>query len=182
MKIGISQRVLEHNGNLYDSIDQHWYRFLSGHEIIPIPNRIDQNFKNIALSIDRLILSGGEDTAIRVKVETELFKEMLRNCKPVLGICHGAFLLTELLNGQYEECLHHHNTFHNIFMDNCEYIVNSFHKYQIKTPPSYATVLATDSDGYCEAWNYKDISAIVWHPERMDSPIIPQKIIDIFFK
>lgn len=182
MKIGISQRILECNNNFYDALDQSWYRFLKDHEIYPIPNRIDQNFKDIALTIDRLIISGGDDSLLRNKVEIELIKEMIRNCKPILGICHGAFLLTDLLSGKTSSCEDHHNVFHNVKINDNEYIVNSFHKLKIDKAPLYSSILATDLDGYCESWIYKNISAIVWHPERMDNPFVPKEILDNFFK
>ena len=51
----------------------------------------------------------------------------------------------------------------------------------MKKTPLYVTELATDLEGYCESWIYKDMCAIVWHPERMENPVIPKKIIDVFF-
>lgn len=181
MKIGITQRILQHNKNSYDAIDQHWYRFLKDHEVVPIPNRLDQNFKELAVLLDRLVVSGGDETDLRVAVEKELIKEMLRQCKPILGVCHGAFLLNELLGGQNIICENHHNTFHHVVLDDDEHIVNSHHKLQMKKTPLYVTELATDLEGYCESWIYKDMCAIVWHPERMENPVIPKKIIDVFF-
>ena len=52
MIVGLSQRVIYHNGQAYDSTDQAWYHYFKDQEIIPIPNRIDQDFKQLANKID----------------------------------------------------------------------------------------------------------------------------------
>ena len=42
--------------------------------------------------------------------------------------------------------------------------------------PKDATVLAHDPDGYAEAWISGKTAGIMWHPERMTQPWIPQEI------
>ena len=59
---------------------------------------------------------------------------------------------------------------------NQNYIVNSFHGLCINQAPSSATVLATDEAGLCEAWIDGNIAAVVWHPERMNVPWLPNEI------
>ena len=182
MKIGISQRILYHNGIPYDSIDQNWYRFLKDFEIYTIPNRVDQNFKNIVSNIDLFIISGGDSSPLRTKVETMITNEMMLHTKPILGVCHGAFFLNSFFSGTITTCNDHYNTTHKVMIDDEKHIVNSFHQLQIATPPPGSSVLAVDLDGFCESWIFNNIGAIVWHPERMENPVIPKTIIDNFFK
>lgn len=182
MKIGISQRILHHNGNAYDALDQNWYRFLKRFNVYPIPNGIDQNFKQLATDIDLFIISGGDESPIRLEVETAITNEMMIQSKPILGVCHGAFFLTSFLSGTVDNCDNHHNTFHEVIINTAPYVVNSFHRLQITNAPTNATILATDLQGYCESWILDNVGAIVWHPERMENPILPKKIIDKFFK
>jgi hypothetical protein len=47
--------------------------------------------------------------------------------------------------------------------------------------PKQATVLATDEQGNCESWIYKNIGAVVWHPERMSEPYWPKQIGDLLW-
>jgi len=165
MRIGLTKRVFEHNGQSYDATDQDWYTYFDDHEIIPIPN-YPQNFISLADSLDLLVITGGNAPAERVKTELHLVRAMMDNNKPILGVCHGAFFLTELFGGKVVECSGHHNTIHNVTMDNATVQVNSFHNLQIKNAPEMAKVLAVDEDGFCESWTYGSIGTVVWHPER----------------
>jgi anthranilate/para-aminobenzoate synthase component II len=96
--------------------------------------------------------------------------------KPILGICHGAFLLTDILGGQVDACEGHMDTEHVVEYDNEQILVNSFHTQTITRLHRDAVNLAHDSDGNCEAWIDKNIAGITWHPERMDDPILPTEI------
>ena len=62
--------------------------------------------------------------------------------------------------------------------------VNSFHNLCITTPHKDATVLATDEDGLCEAWidSKLAIAGVVWHPERMLVPWLPDEINQLIGK
>lgn len=175
MNIGLTQRVLYHNGFAYDATSQEWYSFLAHHTHTCIANRTDQNFESIANEIDALIITGGDDSLVRRIVETKLSALMIQLNKPVLGICHGAFLLTTLCGGTVESIDEHHNTTHQIACDNQLVTVNSYHTLAIVKAPSAATVLAT-CDSYCESWIDNKLAAIVWHPERMKDPVIPAQI------
>ena len=104
MKIGLTQRVLTfpNTGIVHDALEHNWYTFLKGHELIPIPNREDLDYESLAEEIDLLIITGGRNEDIRIITEVNLATEMVTNGKPVLGICHGAFLLTSILGGEVE--------------------------------------------------------------------------------
>jgi len=176
MKIGLSQRVILHNKRPYDSLDQAWYKYLKQHIIIPIPNRIDLSFESLSDNIDVFIITGGDDSTLRRMVEIKLAKNMLLRNKPIIGICHGCFLLTTILGGIVEECDGHSDIIHtvNYFGELKE--VNSYHSLYIKSLHSSAVVLANDEQGNCEAWIDGNTAGIVWHPERMKNPWIPEEI------
>ena len=55
-------------------------------------------------------------------------------------------------------------------------IVNSYHNLSIEVIPNKANVLAVDNEGHCESWIDGKIAAIVWHPERMEVPWLPDEI------
>jgi gamma-glutamyl-gamma-aminobutyrate hydrolase PuuD len=88
-------------------------------------------------------------------------------------------LLTETLGGTIGECETHNGTSHLIYYFGDLHQVNSHHSLQIKQPHKNATVLAVDSEGFCEAWIDENIAGIVWHPERMSEPWIPDEIEDL---
>ena len=175
MNIGLTQRVLVHNGFAYDATSTEWYTFLKHHTLFTIPNRVDQDFDNLAKTLDALIITGGDDSTIRRIVETKLATQMLVLRKPVIGICHGAFLLTHLMGGTVTEVDGHHNTVHQITCDNRLVTVNSYHTLQIASAPVGSITLA-ECNGVCESWISGTLAAIVWHPERMLEPFMPNQI------
>lgn len=180
MIVGLTQRILYHNNQSYDSTDQDWYRFFKDHTVVCIQNRIDQDFEKLANTLDVLVITGGNDPTLRRLVETKLAALMLIRNKPVLGVCHGAFLLTELNGGKVGEINDHHNVSHEIIVDGNTHTVNSYHSLCIESAPPSATVLAVDHNGICECWIDRKQAAIVWHPERMQNPYLPAEIQTLF--
>jgi|DEB0MinimDraft_10_1074344.scaffolds.fasta_scaffold04689_7 gamma-glutamyl-gamma-aminobutyrate hydrolase PuuD len=184
MKIGLTQRVLTfpNTGIVHDALEHGWYKFLKGHELIPIPNREDLDYETLSDELDLLIITGGRNDDIRIITEVGIATEMVTEGKPVLGICHGAFLLTSILGGYVEGDKikeQHYITEHNVFYDGRPYWVNSYHDIWIAEPPPGSVVLATDPEGDCESWYKNNIGAIVWHPERMEKPFIPTEILEV---
>ena len=176
MNIGLTQRILYHKGRAYDSIEHGWYSYLDGHTLSFIRNDVAQDFESLADTLDCLIITGGDDPALRRIVETRMATQMLARGKPIIGICHGAFLLTDLLGGEVTDVITHMDTSHPIWYFGEEKTVNSYHNLCINDPPGSATVLAVDSEGYCESWIDGKIAAVVWHPERMEVPWLPDEI------
>lgn len=176
MRIGLTQRVLYHRGRAYDAVEHAWYEFLQDHKPIFIPNTLDQDFDALAESLDCLIITGGDDSAIRRTTELRLARTMMMQHRPILGVCHGAFLLTDVLGGQVTEVTGHSDTEHIVNYFGQLIQVNSYHNLAIKQPHSQARVLALDSDGHTEAWVDGTLAGIVWHPERMREPFIPAEI------
>jgi len=176
MRIGLTQRVLFHKERAYDSIEHGWYSCLKDHELVFIPNRTD-----VDIDVDLLIVTGGDNHPVRDQVELKLVQQMMLEGKPIIGICHGAFMLTRLLGGKVGKTTHHMDCEHPVMVGSKIQVVNSFHTLQILEPPAHSTVLASDSEGFCEAWIHKNIGAIVWHPERMDVPYWPKSIKELLW-
>jgi len=176
LHIGLTQRVLYHKGRAYDSIEHGWYQYLKDHTLSFVSNRTDQDFETLAHTLDALIITGGDDSTLRRAVEIKLARHMVQRNKPVIGICHGCFLLTDIMGGQIGEAITHMDTCHSVYYFGEERMVNSHHSLQIVTPHKQATVLAVDTEGYCESWIDGKVAGIVWHPERMERPWIPDEI------
>ncbi len=181
LNIGLSQRILYHKGRAYDSLEHGWYSYLKEHTLFYVPNRLDQDFEQLAATLDAFIITGGDDSLLRRNVEIKLAGLMLKRNKPIIGICHGAFLLTDLLGGVIKETVNHRDNFHSVFYFGDEHIVNSYHSLCIERPHSKATVLAVDKEGNCEAWIDGKIAAVVWHPERMLNPWLPDEIRNLIW-
>jgi gamma-glutamyl-gamma-aminobutyrate hydrolase PuuD len=145
---------------------------LQGHTLIPIPNRLCTKFPDI----DVLIITGGDDHPVRNRVEHDLASQMFSRNLPVIGICHGCQLLTQRLGGTVVPVEDHQDSYHEVFYQDEPHLVNSFHQLRIQQTPPGATVLAHDPDGYVEAWILGRTAGIMWHPERMPQPWIPQEI------
>jgi gamma-glutamyl-gamma-aminobutyrate hydrolase PuuD len=176
MKIGLTQRILYHKNRAYDSIEHGWYYYLEKHDLHFIQNKGDQDFQQLANKLDALIITGGDDSTVRRATELTLARHMMQQQKPIIGICHGCFLLTDILGGTVSSVDTHMDSSHSIYYFGDEYLVNSYHTQRIEIPHKSATILAVDPEGNCEAWIDKNLAGIVWHPERMQNPWIPEEI------
>jgi gamma-glutamyl-gamma-aminobutyrate hydrolase PuuD len=176
MKIGLTQRILYYKGRAHDSIEHNWYNKLTNHTIVPIANKPGQDLHSLANNIDVLIITGGDADPIRTNVELNLVANMVTLQKPIIGVCHGCFLLTKLLRGEIQSIDNHMDLPHEIIYKQQRHIVNSYHTVCITNPPKNATVLAVDPDGHCEAWILGNIAGVVWHPERLENFWLPHRI------
>ena len=172
MHIGLTQRVLFHRDRAYDSLEHSWYEYLQGHTLIPIPNRIPITLPDI----DLLIITGGDDNTVRDHVEQHLVDHMIRKDLPVVGICHGCQLLTRYLGGRCVSVNGHNGEDHTVWSNGQLRTVNSYHNLRIERVPAGARVVAVTEDNVPEAWIAGKIAGIMWHPERMDQPWIPEEI------
>ena len=175
MRIGLTQRVLLHRDRAYDSLEHSWYEYLQGHTLVSIPNRLPISIPDL----DVLIITGGDDHPVRNQVEHELIDVMTTRNVPVIGICHGCQLLTTKLGGTVVPVDDHMDSYHEVDYHGQQYLVNSYHTLRLIQPPPRATVLARDPDGYAEAWILGNTAGIMWHPERMTCPWIPQEILHL---
>lgn len=189
MNVGVTQRFMSLGAGVEcDGIDRGFYNLLKGHNIIPIRNDADQDFDALADELDLLIVSGGMNYDIRIITETEISLAMVTQGKPVWGICHGAFLLTQILEGDVvegsEECQKRHwLSVHTLELQGetalpePPQVVSSHTMFIGKLPPG-AVSLAKDPEGRPEAWIKGNICATVWHPERAHIEEIPVFIPD----
>ena len=188
MKIAITTRTLHSPGGfLFDAYERGFSNMFKDHEITAVINRKKQNFTKIAADNDLLVISGGDDHPTRLITEIEMIKEFRLREKPILGICHGAFLLTQLWGGECVECTtNHRRTQHKVYYDKYEQTVNSYHGSSRSSPPPDATTLVVDADGFCEAWLHqgRKTAAVVWHPERdnENEHWMPDEILNLIEK
>lgn len=161
---------------MYDSIEHSWYRYLQGHQLTFIANDPAQDFDLLADQHDCLIITGGDDSAVRRVTETRMAVAMLKRLRPILGVCHGSFLLTDMLGGSVKPCENHMDTEHNVHYKTEIKPVNSFHTQTIHRLHSSGTALAVDDDAHVEAWIDRGIAGMTWHPQRMTSAWIPNEI------
>lgn len=140
---------------------------------------MDQDFVEMSDNLDCLIITGGDDSAIRRTTELKIAGLMMMQFKPIIGVCHGAFLLTDVLGGTVSPCEGHMDTEHNIEYFDQRISVNSYHTQAISKLHSSGKVLATDEQGNCEAFIDRNLAGIVWHPERSAEPWLPSEIENI---
>lgn len=176
MRIALSQRITYIKGRAYDATEHGWYKLLAGHNLFFVPNTLNQELDLVADNSDSFIITGGDDSDLRRTVELKLATKMLQRNKPVVGICHGAFLLAEMIGGEIIEVQNHQDVDHPIFYHNEVLEVNSYHNLGIKAMPNNVSVICKDYLGNVEAFVDGNLAGIVWHPERMDNPWIPPEI------
>lgn len=179
MNIGLSQRILYHRSRPYDAIEHGWYSYLKHHELTCVSNSVNQDFSSLADLLDAFVITGGDDSVLRRTVEIKLASAMMQRNKPVIGVCHGAFLLTDLLGGKVESVLGHSDTTHNINYFGDAVSVNSYHNLAITKLHQTGTTLCTDDNGHTEAFIDGKLAGVVWHPERMQVPWLPDEIEDL---
>ena len=83
VKIIVSQEEYIKFGKSFDALERNYYQFLSGHEIIPVPNIV----KVPDYDYDCLLLTGGPDSTARHKTENLLFAHTFKQKLPIVGIC-----------------------------------------------------------------------------------------------
>lgn len=166
-KVLISTRTLRNGSEfLFDALERGFFSMFRDWQITALHNKKNQNFIDLAATHDMLVLSGGDDHPQRLLTEIEAIKQFRMRDKPILGICHGAFLLTQLWNGKLIAVEGHRRTKHTVNYKDTELTVNSYHGSSITEAPEGAEVLVTDQDGYIESWKLGNTLVVVWHPER----------------
>lgn len=175
MNIAITQRTTEINGFTYDCTSHAWYTMLHKHNICAISNR-----KTFDIStVDMLILSGGNDSMERTGTERQLVNDAICEDIPILGVCHGAFMLNKYFGGTNMHIEGHHNTKHPVELEGHMYVnINSYHSIGIHALGQQLKNIGNDTDGHCEAFKHETfrIWGVVWHPERMDAILLPEGI------
>ncbi|HLS36037.1 MAG TPA: gamma-glutamyl-gamma-aminobutyrate hydrolase family protein [Bacillota bacterium] len=185
----------------------------SGGIPVVLPNFVDEEAtKKLARKIDGLLGSGGYDvnplmygeqphrkngtvTPLRDKFELALFQEMLKQDKPILGICRGMQMLNVAAGGtlyqdiyaQHEQELYKHSqeaptyygthtvevTKGSFFYDivkKDEIIVNSHHHQAVKDVAKGFNVSGKATDSIIEvieSTKHTYALGVQWHPENM---------------
>ena len=189
INIGITMRVTLASGyhEPRDSIAQDWPIYFdnvfpdSTYFFIPnIKGKVSDYLDR--LNVDVLFLSGGDDIGVypdRDETEIEVIKYCLENNIPLIGICRGLQLVNMFLGGglielNRKEDLLHSASKHIVEYHGEEFLVNSFHSNVIddKLLSKEIEILAKCKlDQTIEAFRYRNILALMWHPERDDLPV-----------
>jgi GMP synthase-like glutamine amidotransferase len=176
MRIGLSQLILNHNGQPHDAIDHGWYSVLTGHSLYFLPNTGNQAFDHVADNLDSLILTGGESCDLRRKVELSLANKMIERNKPVVGVAQGALLIADLLGSILEPDKKHITPSYPIIYHGEVIEVVGDHTTRILKNQPNVEVLCNDYHGYTEAFIKGNVAGVLWNPERMPKPWIPPEI------
>ncbi len=155
--------------------------------------------KNVSFA-DGLILAGGGDifnyektlsNKIRDTYEKKLFNYFFKKNKPILVICRGFQLFTNLYKKKLFKVNNHVRKYHQLnlkksrFIKHLKLTVNSYHNYGIKELPKNYINIANTKDGSIEIAEHKSkkILCLMFHPERnMKSDKLLVEAIRIFFK
>jgi putative glutamine amidotransferase len=185
MKIAISQREIilptaDGNRRTFDGLEREWHSFLKGHELIVIANLADIDYLT-NLDFDCVVLTGGPDGRERHLTENMLFAVACEREVPILGVCHGAFAINDLTGGVNGQVDGHQYGYHAVVIDDIAYQVNTYHSQSIQRLGEGLISVAHDLDGNVEAFEHesKPIYGIVWHPERMERPVLTDNVRDL---
>lgn len=178
MKILVSQEEYIKKNHIFDGLERAYYNFLAGHQLIPMPNvRKDPD-----VEYDCLLLTGGPDSIARHYTEDLLYKHAKDRKIPIVGICHGAFVINDLCGGTHTRIEGHVNCDIDVKLYDKIYKVKCFHTQAIKTLGDNLTATAHDMNANIHAFMHDKlpIYGIVWHPERMDKPVLPPEVSKLF--
>ena len=181
MKILISQieYIKPPRNFVFDALERSYYKFLHSHELMPVPNTNKVAYNDY----DCLMLTGGPDSVARNNTENLLYNDAVNKGKPIIGICHGAFTINDICKGTNGHVDDHVDADIKIIMEGNEHIVKCYHSQSIETLAKNFSAIAHDEQGTIEAFQHDTlpIYGIVWHPERMDVPVLPadvKKLLD----
>jgi putative glutamine amidotransferase len=199
--VGITQRVevIAGRDEARDCLDQAWAMHLMQIGIMPVPlsNRtVDPTAYLDALSLDGLILSGGNDldpasashAPERDRFETLALQWAETAGCPTLGICRGMQMMVQHLGGRISLVEHHVARQHRVLGGHRDqHHVNSFHNYGVLQAdlPSELEALGLAEDGTVEAMRHRTRPwlGLMWHPERaIDCPETDWAVIADLFR
>jgi len=199
----VSPRIIIDDYNKINFLfDEDLSNFLNNIKINILPIMLKKNrieLKNVSLA-DGLILAGGGNifeyeknlnNKIRDNYEKKLFKQFFKEDKPILLICRGFQLVTNLYKKKLFKFENHVRKYHHLNLKKSKYIkhskliVNSYHNYGVKELPKNYINIANTKDGSIEIAEHKNkkILCLMFHPERnMKSDKLLAETIRNFFK
>jgi putative glutamine amidotransferase len=173
-----------------------------GSALLAVP---EAGVAEVAVHCDGLLIPGGKDLdpsvygerplesvnregPERSAFEFSLLHEIMRACKPVLGICYGMQLINVYFGGtlyqdiptQMVDALDHRSGVHSVtvstnpFIESGVYEVNSSHHQAVHKAGRGIVPFARSSDGVVEAFYvipYPFLVGLQWHPERMTATL-----------
>jgi len=184
--VAVSQRIdyIESRSEFRDALDQRVCDLLldAGFMPYPVPNTL--KFSKIDFIIEWLtniapnaiVLSGGNNIGefeSRDTVEHSLIEYAVSKKIPLLGICRGMQFLGSFFGASLDKIIGHAGSRHELFQSkagnhNFPKIVNSYHDFYLRDLPESLEIIATDTEGICEAICHKSLpfEGWMWHPER----------------
>ena len=196
-RVGLTQRVVTHDAERRDCLDQAWTAVLEaeGHVPVPLPNTFrDADVLLDALGIEAMVLTGGNDplgapaptdpARERDRLERQALEWARRRTVPVLGICRGMQMLALTRGGTLRPVAGHVASIHGLreAAPGLPSEVNSFHRFSVHRLGDGQEVLARSQDGFVEALRATDTPAagVMWHPERspLSSPLGPLALLE----
>lgn len=134
----------------------------------------------------------------RINFEISLLHEIIKNKKPVLGICYGMQLINVFFRGtlyqdiehQFKKSKLHSEGSHKIrieynpYVEAGEYLVESSHHQAIKDLGLGIKPFAYAPDGIIEALyleNFKFLMGVQWHPEKTENNV-SKHLLKIFIE
>jgi len=190
----ITQGVyLDERNNLYSKLDYTWYKYAKKLKFNLIGISFEVNLKSIDLKkIDGIIFSGGnnlnsvqkkKENLLRDIFEKKLFRHFKKKKVPILGVCRGMQLISQLHKIRLYKSQNHVTKGHDIVLiDKKKINVNSYHNYIIKSAPNSFIIDAKNmKDNSIEIMSYKrkQILCLMFHPERFSKN---QRKVDKIFK
>ena len=180
LKIGITQRAeyFETFGETRDALDQNWTKLLQANDCltVPVPNVCYVSDFIEALSLDGILMSGGDDHPMRERCETACIDYCVKHKMPLLGICHGMQFIGRYFGATLVNIKGHVNVRHDVLIHSNphgvpqkQFEVNSFHRFTLDKVPNDFSSLAADKEGHCEAMYHSTLPIVtfMWHPERV---------------
>ena len=123
LKIGITQRVdyIESIGETRDVLDQRWTEFLAENDFIAVPIPNTCNIFNFIdkLSLDGILISGGNDHDTRTACETACIEYCIKHHLPLFGICHGMQFIGQHFGSKLVRIENHVGICHNVNISFC---------------------------------------------------------------
>jgi len=182
MNFLITQRlIITEQNDERECLDSDWHTFASrirNMRLIPVSYHSNIDAIIDSMKIHGIILSGGNDlssltpTSVNKKrddFEINLYKNALSKSIPVFAVCRGAQLLAEYYGATIQKVSNHVNCMHDLqnLSDTIQLPkqVNSYHNYGISEFKGQK-ILATDKNGYVEAFECPGAFCCLWHPER----------------
>ena len=178
------------------SIDKNLIRWIQkiGYDPLLISVNKNLNLKLIfgKIKIKGIIISGGNEInrkSDRYAIEKKILKYSIKFKLPVLGICHGMQMMSDIEGGDLKRTKHEINKFYYLLNKSDKYAfpkkVKCYHNYTIKRLSKNFDVLCTCKNGSIEAISHKKFKWLGWmfHPEReknFDKKLL--KTIKKFFK